>query len=418
VQGRLQLLSLGEELRQAVLEGEVPGSVARVLAAAPGEIQREALERFREAPAHLRSAEAVRRHLRARLVPFEQALFDPAHYLETHGGPVWVTETGERDPGDRGRYFADPSLFSRLQQEALDLIRGELRARYEWVEEVQGRELPAHLEEDSGGPGAVLFLPNGLYDVRVLEGVRMATGSGPEEVPAGWPAAVRPEVSGVEELVAPPSEARLARAARLRTRALQEAVAADPVAALRAAIVGLLTGGPSAGLSFDPEALRRRPDPPPTVVRGLNALARAAGLDGPEELLDPDREERLDEGDLYHRLLSIPRGVLVRMFAALVAATLDGGSAVGDEPTLESPALAWELAQDLEVEVTDWRPTVKYFSQYGLEELRAIAEGLGIELPETASKEEAIEVLLSSERIGEYSPPELAFRPPGAGPTE
>lgn len=417
VQGRLQLLSLDEEVRDAVLEGEVPGSVARVLAGAPGGLQREALERFRGAPAHLKSAEAMRRHLRARLVPFEQALFDPAHYVDTHGGPVWVTETGERDPGDRGRYFADPALFSRLQEEALEMIRGELRTRYEWVEEVQGRELPGHLEEDPQGPGAVLLLPNGLFDVRLIEGVRMAGGSRAEEVPVGRHAAGRPEAA-VEEVVEPPSPARLARAARLRTRALQEAVAADPVAALRAAIVALLTGGPSVGVSFDAEALRRRPDPPPTVVRGLNALARAAGLEGPEVLLDPDREERPDEGDLYHRLLSVPRGVLVRMFAALVAATLDSGSADGEGPTLEGPALAYELAQDLEVRVTDWKPTVKYFREYSLEELRAIAERLEVELPEAVSKEEAIEVLLSSERIGEYSPPELAFRPPGGASSD
>jgi hypothetical protein len=82
----------------------------------------------------------------------------------------------------------------------------------------------------------------------------------------------------------------------------------------------------------------------------------------------------------------------------------------GEELTVASPGLACELAQDLELAVTDWRPTAKYFREYGLEELRAEAGRVGVELPAEASREEAIEALLESERIGEYSPPELFFR--------
>jgi ParB/RepB/Spo0J family partition protein len=414
VQGRLQLLSLVDEVRQAVLEGDMPAAIARVLTGAPAELQRSALEHFLDAPPPLRTEEAVRRYLRVRLVPFDRALFDPKLYEAEHGGPIWVTDTGERDPGDRGRYFADPELFLRLQREALDQRREELQDRYEWVEELEAWALPEHLEEAPDGPGAVILVGNGLYDVKVVEGVRAAAPPGDETPAPRRPVRADSGSSVIEDLAEAPTATRLRRAARLRTRALQEALASDPVAALRAALVSLLTAGPSVGLRLDPGALGHRPDPPPTVARGLEALARAAGLEA-AELLRPDRSRELGESDLYHRLLSVPRNVLVRMFTALVAATLDGGSATGDEPTVESPDLAFELAHDLEVTVTDWRPTAKHFAEYSVGELAAIADRLGVEVSASADKAEIIQVLLASKRIGEYSPPELAFRPAEPG---
>ena len=418
VQARLQLLSLVDEVRQALLDGELPATVARVLAGAPAGLQRSALEHFREAPAALRTEEALRAHLRARLVPLERALFDPDLYEKAHEGPIWVTDTGDRDPGARGRYFGDPGLFLRLQQEELDRRREELRSRCDWVETIEAWELPARFEEAQDGPGAVILVRNGLYDVQVIEGVR--TASAPAETlpfprrPAR-PDSAPPQADAAGE---PPTPTRLARAARLRTRALQEAVASDPVAAMRAAVVSLLTSGPSAGLRLDPEALARRPDPPPTVARGLQALAQEVGLESAEQLLVPGGHPELAEGELHHRLLATPRAVLVRMFAALVASTLDSSSAAGGEPTLESPDLAFELAHDLDVTVTDWRATAKYFNEYGPEELRGIAERLGVQIPASASKGEAIELLLASGRIGEYSPPELAYRPTDPAPTD
>ena len=187
-------------------------------------------------------------------------------------------------------------------------------------------------------------------------------------------------------------------------------MAIDPVAALRAAVASLLARGPGAGVRLDRLEGELAVDAPPSVVRGLDALAHAVGIEGAGELFDREAPGRPSEGEIYSRLLAVPRGVLVRMFAAVVASTLQAGAARGEELTLASPGLACELARDLELAVTDWRPTAKYFREYGLEELRAEAGRVGVELPAEASREEAIEALLESERIGEYSPPELFFR--------
>ena len=385
--------------------------MGRVLAGTPPRLQAKALERLRQAPEELRTERAVRDFVRAHLVPFERALFDPELYEEVHSGPVWVTETGERDPGAHGRYFADPELFLRLQREALGEVRAGLGERFSWVEVVEASRLPEGLEEDPEGAGAVVLVRNGLYDVRVVEGVRRDGG----RAEAGREVRERVEPFGGEErvpaLIEAPSEARVARAARLRTRALQEAVATDPVAALRAAVASLLARGPAAGMRVERLEGEQAVDAPPSVVRGLEALGQAVGIGGAGELFDREAPGRPTEGEIYVRLLAVPRGVLVRMFAAVVASTLQAGSATGEELTVESPGLACELARDLELAVTDWRPTAKYFREFGLEELRVVAGRLGVELPESAGREEAIEALLESERIGEYSPPELFFRP-------
>lgn len=424
VQLRLQLLTLSPQVRLALLAGELPATAARVLAGAPEELQDSALEHYRKAPASLQNEPALRRHMRARLVPLERALFPVELYAEEHAGPIWTTETGEKDPGDRGRYFADPELFLRLQREAFRRRREELRDRYEWVETVEARRLPERFEVAEGGeagPGAVILVKNGLYDVEVIEGVQeVARAVAPvaAEAPAVPRSAPAPSAPTKDDLREPPTATRLARAGRLRTRALQEDLAKDPVAAMRAAIVSLVTGGPSLGLRLNPGHLRRRPEAPPTVARGLHALAHALGVESLEAVLDPDDPERVSERDLYHRLLATPRGALVKMFAALVAATLDSGSAAGGEATVESPDLAFELAQDLEAQVTDWKPSVKYFAEYSLEELRGIGARIGVKLPASIAKERAVDLLLASDRIGEYSPPELLYRPPELAPSD
>jgi hypothetical protein len=92
----------------------------------------------------------------------------------------------------------------------------------------------------------------------------------------------------------------------------------------------------------------------------------------------------------------------------LVAATVAGWTG-RSAPRLESPGLACRLAEDLQVTVDDWRPTLEYFREYSQDELEAVARQIGLEVSTDWTHRELIEALLEALPVADYSPPELAF---------
>lgn len=406
VQFRLQLLTLEEGVRAWLREGGLSAAAARVLAGTPPGVQREALERFR-GEGERATGEVLREWVRGRMVPFERALFETGVY-EAAGGEVWVTDTGDRDPGDRGRYFVDLPLFERLQGEAIEGLKGELRGRFEWVRETVGPELPGGLERDPEGSGAVILLHRGVYEVEVVEGVRDLRAEDPSLL-QGLERVREREWEGFEvpSFPEPPSEERLRRAEELRARALQEAVVRDRDAVLRLAIVGLLAAGGWAGERDDQGGLVLAP----AVAEALTGLAHAAGAVSIEELMaseDPGLRRRARREELYLRLVPVPRKKLEQAFRALVAATV-AGWAGRREPRLESPGLACRVAEDLRVAVDDWGPPAGYLDEYSRGELEEVARRVKVVVCKGWSREELIEALLEAESIDEYSPPELMF---------
>lgn len=409
VQFRLQLLTLEEGVRGWLREGGLSAVAARVLAGTPPGVQRAAVAHFRE-PGRRPTEEAVREWLRGRMVPLERALFEVAAYEEA-GGEVWATDTGERDPGDRGRYFTDLGLFERLQGEAIEGLKEELRGRFDWVREVAGVELPAGLESEVDGPGAVVLLRNGVFEVEVVEGVREVAGGDADLLKGLERVEGRERVrAGAPQLSVPPSEERLRRAERLRAQALQAAVVRDRDAVLRLAIVGLLAAG---SWCFDVED--REVVLAPAVTEALTSLAHAAGAVSLEELLaseEPGERRRARREELYLRLVPVPGKVLDVAFRALVAASVGGWPGKG-EPRLESPGLACRLAEDLRVEVDEWGPPEGYFEGWSRPELEEVAREVGVEVSEGVSREELVErvagVLVDEGGIDGYVPPELVF---------
>jgi ParB/RepB/Spo0J family partition protein len=415
VQFRLQLLTLEEGVRDWIREGGISAVSARVIAGTPPSLQEAAIEYFRGQPDRRATEQALREWLRHRMIPFERALFDPDSYRGA-GGEVWATDTGARDPGDRGRYFTDLVLFERLQREAIRQTKRDLAARFDWVRETVGSDLPGTLERDPDGPGAVILLRRGIHEIEVIEGVRDAEADDPALL------------EGLERIRAtdrqdrqpllfpePPSKERLRRAERLRSRALQGAIVRDRDAVLRLAVVGLLAAGWSPGRDGND-----RFDLAPVVEEALTGLAYAAGKVSVDELVapeEPSESRRARREDLYLRLVPVRKKELDRAFRALVAATVAGWTG-RSAPRLESPRLACRVAEDLQVTVDDWQPTSEYFREYPRAELEALARQLGFEAPADWTQEELIEALLEALPDADYTPPELAFwdgRDAGAG---
>lgn len=415
VQDRIRLLQLSDPVRQALRDEEIPVTVVRHLATAPPELQLQALNRYREAPPAHRTEEAVLRFLRSQAVPFTKALFDPQSYIDS-GAPVYTSSSSvDRNPGAHNSYFADQETFLELQRRALAEQRERLQAQYAWVEEIDAPTLPQTFEATGSGPGAVILRPQSLFDVEVYTGVeRRSPGPAPTPPPAAR-ARPRPAPEPLEDFIKPPTKGRLRRAAQLRNRALQDAVAADPDAALRLALTAVLTGGPSVGLRLAPPPREQAPSIPAHIERALRALAQELSIEGPEQLLHAD-ELDLDEESVYRALRTLPSGKIQVLFAALVASTagvwFNDGSA---DVTPYSPPLLYEVAQDLRVSVVDWEPDADYLDHYTAEELRILAERFEVAAPASARKKDLVVALLASEVFrSAYKPPELAIRPEDA----
>ncbi|MFW6012360.1 MAG: ParB/RepB/Spo0J family partition protein [bacterium] len=416
VQFRLRLLRLSETARQALRDEEIPYVVARHLAGAPDALQDDALEHYRQAPPELQSEHGIRRYLQARAIPFERALFDDDLYVKKKNGPVFDNEHGQR-------YFLDRELFTELQRAALESRRKSLAREYEWVEVLDDYELPRGYREEPKGPGAVILIRGSLLDVEIVRGVRrvqpsVSASAPPQASPAtpgpvssearsGAPVAQAP-VSTPPPFVRPPSQLRAARAARARTRTLQQALASTPAAALRVAITSMLTDSPSGGARLELPPPDQRPELSgdlESALRGLAEILLGRG-ETPESLFVAS----LAEEDVYDRLLAASTSQLETWHRALVVYTTGAWYYPDRGPTPESSPLLLRLARDLGLSAGEWTPTLEYFEEFTLEELHSVAKDLGIQVRRSAKKPDVIRTLLESDRIKTYTPPEMFFR--------
>ena len=428
VQRRILLLNLADAVREAFRGGELSGATARELAGAPADLQLETLRHYRGAVPTQQTARGVRSYLSSRLIQGERALFDLAEY-ESRGGSIYVSDSGGKDPGLRGRYFCDTELFLALQEEALAAITSQLADEGKWVKRLETTRLPpGYVDDPDSGDGAVVLLRNGLFDVEVHPSVRRKApqrpaGSTGETAPGASPMASldsTPAARGrraspkappeeVEPFSHRPKASRLARATRIRNQSLQDAIAGDPVTALRLAITSLLTAGESLGLRCRLPPDEQRPEISPSLARPLRALALALGLATPEELLAHVPLSELGEDAVYHRLRATPHSSLAAMFQALVAVTTGAWYDPDRGPRASSPPIVRSLVDDLAVQAL-WTPTAEYLEDYTRPELLSLAERFRLDVAASASKGDVIRALLDSDAIRRYTPPELAFR--------
>jgi len=333
-------------------------TVARVIAGMPQDLQGRALHHFRASELPFRTAEALRRWVRTEVVPFDAALFDRGEYLREAPDAVYVSDSGGKDPGARGRYFVDRELFLRLQSQAVDGLRRELRERFEWVEELEGWDLPDRLEEapEGAGPGAVILFRKGLFDVVVFGGVARALGrgdGGSSLAPLDPPVTDDAAPAGQGSALGEPKPGQAPSPDDVPPHlALQEAIARDIGVALRLTVAGLLSGrcSPAPGL-LSPTTPDGGLELAPTSRRQLQVLVGPLGLDRPEEVLAlACGSDGPDEDAVYQVLQTLPWASVEGVLAALVAASMAASPAAGGGSSGLSPLLA-RLARELDLAV-------------------------------------------------------------------
>jgi ParB/RepB/Spo0J family partition protein len=159
VQGRLQLLRLGETARDALHAGLIPLDVARALTAAEPERQATLIEEFTSNYTSLRTAKDVRARITGALAPVDWAIFRRAKY------------TGAMVTDDLGNeFFADREEFRTLQEKALTSLMKTLRETWAFARRVdywQGWRYE-RCEDRARGGAFVVLEPTG--QVKTWEG--------------------------------------------------------------------------------------------------------------------------------------------------------------------------------------------------------------------------------------------------------
>lgn len=232
VQRRLALVDkLDDSVKDALRQGEITFVKAEAIAVVDKDEQADALE---DAKSDFWTADELREHLLGDKYPVSTARFD----LDLYEGDY-------HDVGDE-RYFADSLQFIRLQREAAQ----QMAISYPDWKWSKLHDYHKHgwfydgnyaRSEDKKKAGVVVFI--GMhYEIKVYEGlVEPATAKKPSTVNGG--AGTGPADAGGANIGKPKkhfTDAHLRLARQMKTAVLQDAVLADPAAALRLCVMGLL----------------------------------------------------------------------------------------------------------------------------------------------------------------------------------
>lgn len=297
VQLRVQLArGLTTAAKRRFEAGELNIQQAKKFAGAPPERQDAVLEDLfgsvddidpeGKAPAAWEYDSALHR-LTGTLPRIEHAHFDVALY------------TGRRY-GEDDELAGDVDEFRRLQEEAIAATISDLEQRFSWVRRLDQKWVnewkwpPDRTRDDRG---AVVHVHPSTLKVNILL----------DRVPRGQ------DASGSEKQVRGPITQALAERARAqKSLALQEAVAADPLWAVRLAIVGLIGGRQLCAIAhhddYHQPKIERDPENDATVqIRASLGFDHHSWLDDPEVAHALDGIAEWDERELlgkFARLVS------------------------------------------------------------------------------------------------------------------
>jgi ParB family chromosome partitioning protein len=226
VQLRLDLLKrLAPKAQEALRAGDITVEQARALTLGAPKLQAQLLGRINgEGWGALHTADAIREAVTEDMVPVQQAAFDRS----TYKGEIIADEESGKE------YFADVAEFERLQEKAVKDKAAELGKKWKWVETVDHIDrnyLPYGYVKEPKNPkaGALVGIDENNGKLVVVEGV---VKEGDREAKRDTKK-TKPEP--VELTSAFKTQCHLAR-----TLALREAVAGDPLTALRCVCAALL----------------------------------------------------------------------------------------------------------------------------------------------------------------------------------
>lgn len=156
IQQRLALVEkLGDYAKQALADGHITVTQARMLCTAPTAVQPHTIKQIMAG--RLRGIDDIRRHITAGMMPVEAALFDPAEYdsIAKPGETIVELESGER-------FFPNGGIFQQLQEKAIAELTARLKSEgWAWVERATSWFSPNGFErersEDRSNAGVVII---------------------------------------------------------------------------------------------------------------------------------------------------------------------------------------------------------------------------------------------------------------------
>ncbi|MTK12680.1 MAG: ParB/RepB/Spo0J family partition protein [Clostridiaceae bacterium] len=335
VQKRLRLIKdLTPKVRTALSDAEITVEFANVLAAyCRKSHQDDVLTGIKNG--WYRTSAALKESLLQNTIPEHLAAFDTSKYS---GSWAVDEETGER-------FFADPDLFRRLQVWAAKARARSLQKEVPWVEIWDAAENKRFSEyskdftkrPDHPNAGAIISIASD-GKMEVHQGfVRTKDLEAEKRVEEGKPAVASE----------PMTKAHYLHAHRRKTEAMQAAVLAAPVHAMRLVCAALL--GSQQAVKIEPQAIEQderivAPAVQAIVDRHCSALKKSAveiGRTGPR-LGD---NYGLDHAEIWKFLADLSFDDVIELFAALVA--LRVGTFSGWNPSLGDDPGALAVAQSL-----------------------------------------------------------------------
>jgi len=339
VQLRLELLTkLTPQTRKALQDGAISLAQARELTAADKSRQGNIVAEVKRGQCP--DAAAVRAAVAGARIPVAGAIFDPAKVKV----PTWT------DPDDGEVYFSDRKKFRAAQHTAAEAEVERLSKTWAWAELVDHHQPWDYTRSaDKKKAGAVVELD---YDAAVTIHAGLVKRA---------PAKAKPKVEA-DDPAAAFTQAHLFKARRIKTLALQSAVADTPTAALRLVILALMGETQAVRIRVTDRGAENEVLAVAVAAKSDAHAKRFDKLLGAPLMGDPSlmalgttytvadmEKDRLIKA--YNVLKKTTTDELMQMLAVLVAARFgsfnDYRGALGDRP------LACEVATDLGVSVGD-----------------------------------------------------------------
>ena len=368
VQLRLALVEkLLPEVQTAVADGRIDIEKARVLAQAAPAKQKVLFAETQGAYPKLRTADDLREAVRSGQVPERNAAFDLALYTgdwievaprdleaeynarpedEREGYTLKEFIADERDEDhmvDGGRCFADIPQFFKLQRAVAKQNAADLKAAgAAWVEIKNSFSSWQYDKASAKTGGVIIHLDGKTGAIEVHKGLKKKDHNGGGTAGDQDDAPAKPRKADPKESF---TREHLAQAAARRAGALQRAIAEDADAAMRIAVLSILTGG-RCGMEWSRDgdgpaiAAEIRADLNAMLKKHLGGFKAIEQSEGEFTTIWPNPQQI---PGVVAAVWKMPAAALSKLFAHLVAVNVGAGDEWNISPAIDVVAIADQL---------------------------------------------------------------------------
>lgn len=231
LQQRLKLLTLADEVQNALEEGHININQARELARAPHEMQLNALDAIQDGDHGWKTAEEIHHSLFRDKVPVTRAMDGVLADYQAKGGALL----------DDGKYFDDTALFGKVQTKAAKAAAKELETTAGDVRFYErGKQFQTWNHSKRPDHPKAFSVVEVCHNWAVQITHDWVTDADAQAARRKEDAADRRAPDGDAAPADPVTKGHLEHARKRKSLALQRALAADPEAAMRVVIIALL----------------------------------------------------------------------------------------------------------------------------------------------------------------------------------